>query len=202
MAMTVVCVHSRQEDGTVHLSLFASNEYLPYKERDSYGNVLPNQEWQHPDPATLRYNELGTLSHSERVSQLLQSIVALGTGQMGGHIRVIEATDKTIIQGRLQSWADRSKFEETERGRELRERESEELRSQRLFEYCPRCGTETEACQSPMHRGQTRCTTCGGGIADVTNRHCVNCLDIPWREQREKHTGAPIIYGTEDPTEL
>lgn len=193
--MTIVSVHSKQEDGTVHLGLFASNEYLPYKERDADGNVLPNQEWQHPDPARLRYNELGTLKNSERLSQLFQAIVDVGTGQMGGHIRVIEATDTTCVQGKLQSWTERFDYEEAERAEQLEERRR---REERLYEYCPRCGTQTEACKSPLHRGQNRCMECGGGVADVTERHCVNCLDLPWREKREKSLGAPIVYESEN----
>jgi len=39
---------------------------------------------------------------------------------------------------------------------------------------------------------------CGGGAGDDTRRFCVNCLDLHWREKREKAIGGSITYLSEE----
>lgn len=42
---------------------------------------------------------------------------------------------------------------------------------------------------------------CGGGIADVVNRTCVNCIDLPYRTKREALSGERIAYTTTETDE-
>lgn len=201
--MTIVRVRSRQEDSGVQVTLFVSEEYFPRKQKDSDGNILPGQEWQHPDPRTLRFNELGTLTSSERVDELIEVILMQGVAQLGGHIRVIDTVDFQLLQGGLETWVERRHHEEAELEAEQERNHQEYLcRNQRLYEHCGRCGARTESCQNVSHRGQTPCMECGGGLGDTSNRFCVNCVDLPWREKREQHLGRPIVYKSEKPIEI
>jgi hypothetical protein len=38
---------------------------------------------------------------------------------------------------------------------------------------------------------------CGGGLADVKRRQCVNCVDLQYRLKREKALGYKIVYANE-----
>jgi hypothetical protein len=62
---------------------------------------------------------------------------------------------------------------------------------------CERCARKTEQCQEYEHRGITRCMDCGGGIQDIRNRRCANCVDLPNRKIREQRSGELVVYLSE-----
>jgi hypothetical protein len=195
MGMTLLCV---SEDGTDGLRLFVSSEYSVHKERDTEGKVLPHQEWQHPDPTTLRYTEFGKLDCPQSFVGFLDAWLHLGVREFGGHVRLIRDGAAAIVSGREQSWEDKldeddARRQEMEAERE-RERLIEEQKRAPVYEWCTRCGAEREACKNPAHRGERRCMQCCGGVGDTNNRYCVNCLDLPYREKREKALGTAIVY--------
>ncbi len=72
---------------------------------------------------------------------------------------------------------------------------------QRMHDWCPHCGARTEACQYWKHRGTNRCMECNGGVGNRVERYCGNCLDLPFREQREELSGEQITYTREEPPE-
>jgi hypothetical protein len=155
------CVRSGHDDGTVRLKMFVSNEYVPTKTTGPDGEILPDQKWQHPDPdpVTLSYNELGGLTSSGRIDLMLRAIFRLGCAEMGGHMRVIDTHDMTVVDGRLQSWETRHENEEAERLAHEQERLRQE---ERVFEYCNHCQARTESCKDARHRGINSCMECGG----------------------------------------
>jgi hypothetical protein len=201
MGMTLLCV---AEDGTDGLRLFVSHEYSVDKERDAEGRILPDQEWKHPDPTTLRYTALGTFPCPGSFVGFLQALLHLGVHEFGGHVRLIRDGAAAIALGREQSWDEKLKQDEAHReemeAERERERQIEEQQRAPVYEWCTRCGAQREACKSHAHRGN-RCMQCCGGVGDTNNRHCVNCLDLPYREQREKFTGNPIVYTGESDSE-
>jgi len=89
--------------------------------------VLPNQEWQHPEPAELHYCEIGTLVGDERVTQLLESTLDLGIGQSGGHGRILDLEDCPWLNDRLETWADRQARTEEDEAEAERQRYAEEM---------------------------------------------------------------------------
>jgi hypothetical protein len=203
MAMTFLCVHATQGDDKSTLRLFISNEYTPHKDRDADGKVLPNQEWQHPDPLTLRYTEMGVglSGPGSHFTSIVQTMMQHGVKCFGGHARLITEGAEDILNGRQQSWEE--KLAEDQASREaweaerLQEMWAEEQKRAPVYEYCSRCGEEREACKNLFHRGERRCMSCCGGVSDTHNRYCVNCLDLPYRELREKALGTVIVYSGE-----
>jgi hypothetical protein len=194
MALTIVCVRSLRGDEKVDVTIFISAEYLPFKERDSEGNVLPDQEWRHPDPTTLRYTEVGVLGAPERIAFLLQLVIDNGIKAAGGHFRVIKDGGEELLKGRLQSWDERRAQEEAE---EAQRQAIEWQRDESVRGYCARCECQRDMCKGPAHRGQNRCMVCNGGEIDTKNHTCANCADLPYREMREKATGTDIEYAGE-----
>ena len=195
--MTFLCVQDNEGAEGSGLRLLISNQYSLHKDRDDEGKVLPNQEWLHPDPTTLRSTAIGDLNAPEHVTRLMQTMVDPSVEFFGGHVRIISEHATEIAEGRLQGWEarqadDDARPEEMEAERQL-EMEIERQKSSPIHECCPRSGGESEVCKSPLHPGMT----CGGGVGDTRIRHCVNCLDLPYRELREKALGAPIEYAGE-----
>jgi hypothetical protein len=198
MAMTLVCAHLAQANGQVHLRLFLSNSYSPTKDRNPDGSFRADQEWQHPDAKILRYNDLGALEIALNHDRTLQVILTLGATQMGGHLRVIDATDTSLVDDRLQTWEEREEYDRAEQEAAYQAHIEEELKRQPVFEFCPTCGRRTESCKHPEHRGRNRCMVCGGGIGNRKEHYCVNCFDIPWRKKREAALGVAITYLSEE----
>lgn len=196
MAFTIFAIDRTSSSRLNRLTLFMSQEYLPYKETDASGQVLPNQEWQHPEPNTLYYVRLGELACDGRVDGLLQSVLDLGASTLGGHARIIMA--KTIpswLRSRLETWDARELRSVRQEREEQHARMAAEaaIRSP-VYATCPRCGVENEQCKSTEHRGENRCLACNGGLADTRRRHCNNCLDLPFRVKREQALGRRIVY--------
>lgn len=104
MAITIVCAHIADQVGRIHRRLFLSNPYCPVRKLDPHDNLVTEQEWQHPDPTTLRYKDLGALETVENTNRLLQAIIELGAHDTQGNVRVIRTTDLTIVADRLQNW--------------------------------------------------------------------------------------------------
>jgi RES domain-containing protein len=183
--------------------IYISQEYLPHKERDATAAVLPNQQWQHPEPEDLYYCRLGTLKADRRSAQLFESSVSLGIGQIGGHGRLLDFKEcpwlrrRTIPWAKLKTTIHKTFIEEEERRAAEEARKAEARRP--IHEYCRRCDALTEQCKDPNHRGSNRCMDCCGGVADRENRRCVNCLDLPYREKREAALGHKIVYEGEEP---
>jgi hypothetical protein len=203
MAFTIVGMRKTAESGNPReTTVFVSQEYVPHKERDAVGGVLPNQEWQHPDPETLHYCRLGALTADVRVEDLIESILDLGAGQMGGHVRILFQEHAPWIEERLESWRDRHERRAREEQEYEREREMQAAAqaSERapVYDCCPRCNSQTEQCKSPIHRGQNRCMRCNGGVSNIAKRHCDNCNDLKYREKREAALGHPIAYAGEE----
>ena len=201
MGTTLLCV--RDEDQS--LRLFVSNEYDVTKERDASGKVLPNQEWKHPDANTLRYTEFGRFDCPESFESSLNAWLHLGVGRFGGHVRLIDEDAASILNGRQQGWDAKLKEDEARREEMEAERERERYREHCLeeqrraphYDWCGHCGASREVCKNHAHRGN-RCMHCCGGVGDAANRYCRNCLDLPYRELREKALGAPIVYAGEE----
>jgi hypothetical protein len=201
MGMTLLCVRAKGSS----LRLYVSNEYDVTKKRDAAGKVLPDQEWQHPEANTLRYTAFGRFGCPESFESFLNAWLQLGVGQFGGHVRFIEEDAAAIVNGRQQSWdaklsEDEARSEEMEAERErerYREHCLEQERRAPHHDWCGRCGASQEVCKNHAHRGN-RCMQCSGGIGDGANRYCRNCLDLPYRELREKVLGAPIVYTGEE----
>jgi hypothetical protein len=124
-----------------------------------------------------------------------------GVKCFGGHARLITDGAEDILKGRQQSWdeklAEDEKQREAEKAERYREMEIERQESAPIFEYCSRCGGRREVCKNHLHRGDRKCMECGGGVGDVRLRYCINCLDLPYRELREKAIGEPIVYAGE-----
>jgi hypothetical protein len=179
--------------------LYVSQDYIPHKQRDALGGVLPNQEWQHPEPAALRYCEIGTSVADERVTQRMESILNLGIGQFGGHGRILELESCTWLNDRLETWADRQSRTAQEQAEAESQKCAEEMAMAPVFDFCKRCVDETEQCKGSTHRGHSRCMLCNGGLGDEFARLCLNCLDLPYRERREKAIGEKIVYLGEEP---
>lgn len=200
MAFTVIVLRGAAA-GTdlLRSTLFFSQEYLPQKERDPSGAVLPNQEWQHPQPDELHYCEIGTLAGDERVTGLVDMFLNVGTSESGGHVRILFLEDCPWLKDRLETWGDRQARAKQEYAEEQRERQRQEMAKAPVYKYCEQCGEETEQCKGPEHRGRSRCMTCGGGPGDLGARYCVNCVDLPYRERREATIGQPIVYLSEEP---
>jgi hypothetical protein len=199
MAMTWLCFHQTQGDLNT-LRLFVSNEYTPHKDRDATGKVLPNQEWQHPDPRTLRYTEMGAglSAPGSHFTSMVRMMIQEGMDFFGGHGRLITEGAEDILGGRQQSWDKKfAEEEESRRADEYRRMEIEREERAPVYEYCSRCNAEREGCKNYNHRGARRCMQCCGGVGDARVRHCRNCLDLPYRELREKALGEPIIYACE-----
>jgi hypothetical protein len=148
----------------------------------------------------LRYTEIGELNGPDRVTHLLQTVIAHGDKFSGGHLRIISEQAGEIAEGRLQSWEEKQAAEDALRKESEAERARqhwiEEQRRAPVYEWCARCRAEREVCKNPEHRGN-RCMHCCGGVGDTENRHCTNCLDLPYREKREKALGASIVYAGE-----
>jgi hypothetical protein len=203
MAFTVLGVHQSNADSElVRTALFISQEYIPHKDTDSTGAVLPDQEWQHPEPENLHYCKLGVLTGDERVQGLIQCLFDLGADQLGGHARIMFLEQCSWITHQIESWADRHARCEQERIERERQHEIEMAAEQALrapvYDYCPRCCKENEQCKDPHHRGQNRCMTCNGGLGDPTYRRCTNCLDLPCRQKRDAKLGQAIVYTGEE----
>jgi hypothetical protein len=200
VAFTAIVLRTAPGEGGIRRStLYVSQEYIPHKEKDESGAVLPNQEWQHPEPAELHYCEIGTLAGDERVTQLLESTLDLGIGQFGGHGRILNLDDCPWMNDRLETWADRQARTEEEEAEAERQRYAAEMARAPIYGYCARCGCETEQCKGPQHRAENRCMSCGGGLGDVRERYCINCLDLPFREKREQAIGERVVYLGEEP---
>jgi hypothetical protein len=101
MAMTFLCVHQTQGGDKSTLRLLVSNEYTPTKDRDAEGKVLPNQEWQHPDPLTLRYTEMGVglSGPGPHFTSPIQTMMEHGVKCFGGHARLITDGAEDILKG-------------------------------------------------------------------------------------------------------
>jgi hypothetical protein len=200
MAFTIVGMRKATEKGHPRETIvYVSHEYIPHKERDAMGGVLPNQEWQHPDPQTLHYCRLGTLMADLRVENLVESILGFGADHMGGHIRILFQEHAPWIEERLDSWSERRAREQQEYERE-REMQAAAEAAERapVYDYCPRCNNQMEQCKNPMHRGHNRCMRCNGGESNVAKRHCNNCHDLKYREKREAALGHSITYAGEE----
>jgi len=199
VAYTIVVVHSADDEGELHRRrVYLSQEYLPHKERDESGALLPNQEWQHPEPSELHHCDVGMLNGDQRAMQLIEVILNLGTGQTGRHGRMLTLESCPWIEERLETWVDRQAQVEEEQAAEERRRYAEEMARAPVYGYCERCARETEQCKGPQHRGRNRYMACGGGLGESRNRVCVNCVDLPYREKREQALGHPIVYSGED----
>src|ERR1700722_11158154 len=108
MAITLLGVKKhRAECEFPPTTFFISQEYIPHKETDPSGAVLPNQKWQHPEPDALHYCQLGTLIGDTSVGGLFDILLKLGAGQMGGHVRILTPEECPWLDGRIESWADR-----------------------------------------------------------------------------------------------
>jgi len=206
MAITVLGIKKHGAQGAFpRTTFFVSQEYVPHKETDSSGAVLPNQEWQHPKPETLHYCKLGALTSDGGVDGLFHALLELGAGQMGGHVRILTPEECSWLNGRIESWADRhlrEKQEELERERQhAAEMAAEQALRAPVYDYCPRCDERTEQCKGPAHRGENRCITCNGGLGDTNRQHCNNCLDLSYRQKRETALGERVVYlGEEFPS--
>jgi hypothetical protein len=198
MAFTVIGTNKVTAEQSRSVALFTSEEYLPHKERDTSGNVLPNQEWQHPTPDQLHYCELGTLVTDDRVSQLINAMLELGADQMGGHARVVFTDDAPWLKQRTETWEDRAERERQQLAERERQESLKEAAKEPCYAFCTRCGATTESCKNLRHRGSNPCMKCGGGLGDSVHRYCVNCLDLPWREKREQAVGQKIVYLNEE----
>jgi hypothetical protein len=198
MAFTIIGTNKVTADRRRSVSLFISEEYLPYKERDTSGNVLPNQKWQHPTPNELHYCKVGTLVTDDRASQLITTMLELGADQKGGHARVMFMDEVSWLKKRTETWKDRAKRERQRLAERERQEILKEAAKEPSYAFCPRCGATTESCKNPRHRGSNPCMKCGGGLGESEHRHCVNCLDLPWREKREQAVGQKIVYLTEE----
>ena len=197
--MTFLCLSDEHGAESAAVRWFVSNEYLPWKERDAEGKVLPNQEWQHPDPSTLRYTEVQGEGAPNVFPNLIEIIEKNDRKAPNSHIRVIHEGALEISAGRLQSW--KEKIAEDEAWRDAEQRREMDIENEKrapVYEYCSRCDGEREACKNPKHRGNRKCMTCCGGVGNRDLRHCMNCLDLPYRELREKALGAPIVYAGEE----
>lgn len=195
MAFTIVGLKASDAADFCNVTLFISQEYAPHKERDELCRVLRDQEWQHPEPEALRYCRLGTLTNDRRVQGILEALLDLGAGEMGGHIRILYLDECVWLAGQLESWEDRERHDAEERAEE--ERRKMERRAP-VYAYCRRCQTDTEQCKEPRHRGTNRCIRCCGGFWNGSLRHCNNCADLPYREKREAALGHPIVYSGEE----
>jgi len=69
------------------------------------------------------------------------------------------------------------------------------------YEFCERCNAVTEQCLHWNHQGVSRCMDCGGGVGDSVDGYCLTCIDLVYREKREKALGHKIVYAGEMPTE-
>jgi hypothetical protein len=197
MGLTLLCVTETMDDGSIARRLLISNEYSVHKDNGE-------KEWQHPDSESLRYTEFGNLALDERLSGLMHTLLYFGTETFGGHIRFIEDGAAGIASGREQTWTrkstedkeyyERLKAEEYER--HCAQMKLEHEKRAPMYEFCTRCQEQREACKNPEHRGR-RCMSCCGGLGDASNRHCSNCLDLPYRQQREKALGDEIVYAGE-----
>ena len=198
MGLTLLCVTEKMDDGSVGRRLLISNEYSVHKE-------IGQKEWQHPDATALVYTEFGKLVADERLSGLLHPLLHFGTETFGGSIRYIEDGADEIAFGREQSWerktaADEDYFERLRLEEYERQKASLALEQENrapAYEFCPRCEARREACKNPDHRG-ARCMECCGGLGDSSNRYCSNCLDLPFRQKREKALGQEIVYAGEE----
>jgi hypothetical protein len=159
------------------------------------------KEWQHPDPMTLRYAEIGGLRCDGRLSGLMRPLFHFGTEAFGGHIRFIEDGSSEIAATREQSWDEKIAQDAAYFNGLARERQEvmrlEEQKRAPVYEFCARCEAEREACKSPEHRDR-RCMVCCGGIGDRSNRYCSNCLDLPFRKKREEALGRSVVYAGEE----
>jgi len=196
MASTLIVLRTDADSATGlrRLALYLSQEYLPHKERDAAGVVLPNQEWQHPEPTELHYCHIGTLHGDDRTLQVIEATLHLGNGQFGGHGRFLVFDTCLWIEERLESWDDRRAREEEEEAEREAERHREWLLAAPIFAYCPHCEQDTEQCKGPDHRGSNRCMRCCGGVGNASVQHCSNCLDLPYREKREIAIKETIAY--------
>src|SRR5580658_8871638 len=112
MGYTVLIVTNPQGDGLLREStLFISEEYSPTKERDANGAVLPGQEWQHPPPEAMHYCKFGGSSADARAEQHLKTMLSLGAGQLGGHVRVLCLTECAWLTSQTENWDDRHERE-------------------------------------------------------------------------------------------
>jgi len=194
MAFTIVGVQKTTGRSRQTPKLFISEEYFANKCDDS-GNVLPAEDWQHPRPEDLRYCRLGTLVTDKRAWDLIKIVLRLGTGQLKGCARIIETDQDSWLRSRTETWNKRA---ERERQRRAEHDRQEKEAREPVYAFCPRCGATTESCKNPHHRGLHPCIKCGGGIGNRELRYCSNCLDLPWREQRERAVGHQIVYLTEE----
>jgi hypothetical protein len=204
MASTLIVLRTDVdgETGLQRIALYLSQEYLPHKERDDDGVVLPNQEWQHPEPTELHYCHIGTLHGDDRVVQMLEATLHLGNSQFGGHGRLLVLDTCPWINEHLETWEDRHAREAEEQAQRDEGLAAEWHREWTLatpvFAYCQRCEQSTEQCKGPSHRGSNRCMRCCGGVGDTRVRYCANCLDLPYREHRERAINEPITYSGEE----
>jgi hypothetical protein len=204
MAYTVLVLTDPQGDGLLSESvLFISEEYSPTKERDASGAILPDQEWQHPAPEGLQYCKFGNSSADARVNQHLKTLLSLGVGQLGGHVRMLYLAECSWLKCQTENWENRHAHEakrlEAEQRRELEPHLAELREREPIYDYCGRCRREMEQCKGASHRGPNKCIQCCGGVGNPNLRHCRNCLDLPYREKREEALGHPIVYAGEDP---
>lgn len=193
MGLTLLCVTESKGSGSVDRRLFVSNEYSVHKDGDE-------KDWQHPDPRTLRYTEFGKLVSDERLSSMLHPLLYFGAETFGSHVRFIEDGAADIASGREQTWEqktaqDKEYFQQLEAERHA-EMMLEYQKQAPVYEFCARCRGQKESCKNPAHRGNL-CMECCGGVWDRSNRYCSNCLDLPYREKREKSLGEAVVYSGE-----
>jgi len=198
MAFTFLALNKTTSEHKRLVTLFISEEYAAFKETDTSGNVLPNQDWQHPVPEKLHYCKVGSLVGDERVTHLVRAVLELGAGEMGGHARVMFTDRAPWIKQQTETWEDRATREREQLAERSRQEKLKEDAKAPVYEYCSRCEETTESCKNPRHRGSSLCIECGGGLADKERRHCLNCVDLPWRERREEATGREIVYLNEE----
>lgn len=200
MAMTLLGVPKKDREN-IETAYYLSQEYSPAKDKDALGNIVPNQEWQHPVPETLSYCRLGVVTGTDRTDGILKALLTLGAGQMGGHIRIILETAEWIEE-RVETLDDRRRREEQEENERyahhIAEQQEERRQAEPLYAHCHRCQSSAEQCKGPNHGGANRCMHCCGGIGDAANRICRNCLDLTWREKREQLSGEREVYEGEE----
>ena len=109
----------------------------------------------------------------------------------------MDLEDCPWLNDRLETWADRQARMEEEEAEH--QRYAEEMARAPVYDFCERCGGQTEKCKGSQHRGHSHCMACGGRVGDAAARLCVNCLDLPYREKREKAIGEEIMYLGEEP---
>ncbi len=198
MAFTIVGVERTTPEQRNTSELFISEEYLPHKECDDTGNVLPGQDWQHPPLEDLHYCRVGTMVTDARAWELIRIVLEQGARELGGHARVIMTEQGSWLRGKIETWSKRAERERLQREEDERQERLKREAEEPSYAFCPRCGETTECCKDPRHRGPNPCMRCGGGFGGRSPRRCVNCYDLAWREKRENAIGHEIVYLNEE----